>query len=774
MRTKQNKSSYIRKAFCLCFLVFLAFIGTACGTEKAKEDDFYLSITATRRNNGVDPTDGLTTTSYIYDIAREELSEAGQFEYTAQYPLSVYSRGDHRLYYTADDGTGNDQVFCYDDTSKNTYQLTDNLWAVNEIVLTEKSIIIIAVARGERELAPYIFDKETKELTKVQVYKDFTVKECGLDPESERFFIGGYLESQNYKDMMDFNDYLSEENLDYWETESTPTDSYLFELVDHYKKAEQRLFVEEHEFYGGILPVQNDSLFFQLSERAVASWSFPTTRMYFYNMETEELKETDLLDSLPIKFAYCTKYGGYYYILGSGKEGEEYSRAIYRYDPKTEELKALLEVEEDCYINNFYLCRDYKDTKVNFGEDMLWQQDFSGDGTEEENILDQLKEIRLSLPDEKGFVESTLIPELMLPGSIIYFTDDTHYIIVEGGISLDTQEKVDTYYNNRKQGVEDAIEKGYIVAPMERPSAGSCVTYGDDGAMYHIYSREKILSNELEWYYENNGCEAVVTGFHTKSPVVYYRLDGKEWMEYPLSKWEKFSDEELTQVEIIKIEKTEDKIVITAACGKEEVTEEIRTKEENILDQLKEIRLSLPDEKGFVETALIPELMLPGSIIYFTDDTHYIIVEGGISLDTQEKVDTYYNNRKQGVEDAIEKGYIVAPMERPSAGSCVTYGDDGAMYHIYSREKILSNELEWYYENNGCEAVVTGFHTKSPVVYYRLDGKEWMEYPLSKWEKFSDEELTQVEIIKIEKTEDKIVIMAACGKEEVTEEILFD
>ena len=46
----------------------------------------------------------------------------------------------------------------------------------------------------------------------------------------------------------------------------------------------------------------------------------------------------------------------------------------------------------------------------------------------------------------------------MLPGSIIYFTDDTHYIIVEGGISLDTQEKVDTYYKNRKQGVEDDIE----------------------------------------------------------------------------------------------------------------------------------------------------------------------------------------------------------------------------------------------------------------------------------------------------------------------------
>ena len=228
------------------------------------------------------------------------------------------------------------------------------------------------------------------------------------------------------------------------------------------------------------------------------------------------------------------------------------------------------------YINNFYPCWDYKDTKVNFRKTMFWQQeDLSEDEAKEENILDQLEEIRLSLPDEKGFVESTLIPELMLPGSIIYFTDDTHYIIVEGGISLDTQEKVDTYYNNRKQGVEDAIEKGYIVAPMERPSAGSCVTYGDDGAMYHIYSREKILSNELEWYYENNGCEAVVTGFHTKSPVVYYRLDGNEWMEYPLSKWDRFSDEELTQIEIRKIEKTEDKIVITAACGKEEVTEEI-------------------------------------------------------------------------------------------------------------------------------------------------------------------------------------------------------
>ena len=75
----------------------------------------------------------------------------------------MYSRGDNVLYYTADDGTSNDQLFCRDLTDGSTYRLTSNLCAVNYIIPAEEQVIAVAVSRRERNLTPYVFDKATNE-----------------------------------------------------------------------------------------------------------------------------------------------------------------------------------------------------------------------------------------------------------------------------------------------------------------------------------------------------------------------------------------------------------------------------------------------------------------------------------------------------------------------------------------------------------------------------------------------------------------------------------
>ena len=53
-----------------------------------------------------------------------------------------------------------------------------------------------------------------------------------------------------------------------------------------------------------------------------------------------------------------------------------------------------------------------------------------------------------------------------------------------------------------------------------------------------------------------------------------------------------------------------------------EFTEDLET--ETALDQIKDLAYFPPDENGFIKGKLIPSEMSPGSMIYYTDDTHYI------------------------------------------------------------------------------------------------------------------------------------------------------
>ena len=563
-----------RKHYFAVFLLLISLPAGACGSPKPEpqEPNAYLSITVTRRNNGFNAEDGLTSTVYVYDIAREELSEAGEFVYTAQYPLRVYSRGDNVLYYTADDGTSNDQLFCRDLTDGSTYRLTSNLCAVNYIIPAEEQVIAVAVSRRERNLTPYVFDKATNEVTRVQVYKDLTIKEYGFEPQTGRLLVSGFLEEENRREVTEFNEYLAENGLDLWDVPFTPSDSYIFELVDGYKCSEQRMFVEDHEIYGGILLDSEDRLFLQLSQSAPAAEIVPTTKTYQYDMAAEQLTETETFAELPLRVSRFEYFNGCFYILGSGAEGyeEEYERGIYRYNPADGEIKEIICNEWPAtYINNFSLCWDYGDTGLNFTEDMRCEPPLpaAAGGAETPELLDQLQELQLVLPDEDGFVECPLIPEQMLPESTIYFTDADHYVIIEGGISLDTQEKLDTYRADRKKLAPDSIDRGIHVAPMERPEAGACILYAADGGISHVY--EDIADKDFAWYFRDQNCEALAAGFCTRSPIVYYRTDSGAWLACRIPDWDGFSEEELAQMEILGIEVSRGTVTVTAFCGRE-------------------------------------------------------------------------------------------------------------------------------------------------------------------------------------------------------------
>lgn len=53
-----------------------------------------------------------------YDLSSKKLTKLADVPYTSQYPLSVVSLPDHKIYYSADVGDKGDQLFAYDLNTK--------------------------------------------------------------------------------------------------------------------------------------------------------------------------------------------------------------------------------------------------------------------------------------------------------------------------------------------------------------------------------------------------------------------------------------------------------------------------------------------------------------------------------------------------------------------------------------------------------------------------------------------------------------------------------
>lgn len=186
---------------------------------------------------------------------------------------------------------------------------------------------------------------------------------------------------------------------------------------------------------------------------------------------------------------------------------------------------------------------------------------------DEWTVLDDYEGNHFAVPDENGFVEGPFVPFEMLPESLIYCTDDTHYIFVKGGISpeFDTQQKVDAFYAEAKKKTLESLQNGiHVLASETFTSDGMIATYDMYGGIMHTYPRDyprkKLADGSFSWRYDDESCRAVVAGFDTAQPKLYYQAAGKAWEIYPLPGLENLTQEE------------EDSIVVAADMQKVVVT----------------------------------------------------------------------------------------------------------------------------------------------------------------------------------------------------------
>lgn len=66
------------------------------------EQGQYLSMTYTEYVNGKNTDKGMVMRVMTYDLSSKKMTKLADVPYTSQYPLSVVSLPDHKIYYSAD------------------------------------------------------------------------------------------------------------------------------------------------------------------------------------------------------------------------------------------------------------------------------------------------------------------------------------------------------------------------------------------------------------------------------------------------------------------------------------------------------------------------------------------------------------------------------------------------------------------------------------------------------------------------------------------------
>lgn len=313
------------------------------------ETDPYLSIAVTYYNDNTSPENGMTT-AVLKKSLEAPVRTIGNVPYTSQYPLAVYDEGEHTIYYSAVDETGNcDQLWKYDLEKRTAEKLTDSLFAINYIIPRKDDVIVIAVARKERRCVPYRYDKNSHVFSELELGIDFNCSLCTYHAASGRLVMSG----TSYKQELDIREaWNSRENQDdpYY-----PPDTYIYEL-----SAEQpQLLIKLDRFLVRHIAIKNENEIFYTG---LYQKHTNLPEFQFLLKTGESPVEYQLFsDDFPVtvyeEFVFTSDND--IYFLGAGPDPEEYPPGLYHYVIDKEQLELVYDGSDmNGYVNNFVFLKD--------------------------------------------------------------------------------------------------------------------------------------------------------------------------------------------------------------------------------------------------------------------------------------------------------------------------------------------------------------------------------------------------------------------------------
>lgn len=186
--------------------ICLGLLLCSCGKQESKKEESqkqaeqagnqseYISFTVTKEEGYK-----LQMYTYTYDLEKEEISQKGETEYTAQYPLTVYDELNDYIYYSQRDETDCDQLARKNLTTGEEEVLTDSLFAINYIIPINENVYVAAVQKGERAVGLYSYAKG--KLKRVLENPDAFVWKINVNPVANQVVFNTYSQSELDKNM---------------------------------------------------------------------------------------------------------------------------------------------------------------------------------------------------------------------------------------------------------------------------------------------------------------------------------------------------------------------------------------------------------------------------------------------------------------------------------------------------------------------------------------------------------------------------------------------
>ncbi|MDP1510569.1 hypothetical protein L8C07_08500 [Paenibacillus sp. CMAA1739] len=302
----------------------------------------YLSMTYTEYVNGKNADQGMVMRVMTYDLSSKKMTKLADVPYTSQYPLSVVYLLDHKIYYSADVDDKGDQLFSYDLNTKKTEQLTDNLFAINDIVPTtpDGSLVLVAVKKGERTLKTIFYNKSTRIMKFMHDENhDEQTWSITYNPAKKAIYSSNYSAKEQNE---------QREISNRTQTIMVPPDNKVTE-INSVTKQERSVITLKNEEVSSISS-SNDQLL------------LVTAR--FINHGNPEYSLVDIATGkrtkleLPISsrsFIYMSPDGkGVYYLGSTSLKNQEEGRGVYYYD-FTSKTQTPIFIQKEGFINNFML-----------------------------------------------------------------------------------------------------------------------------------------------------------------------------------------------------------------------------------------------------------------------------------------------------------------------------------------------------------------------------------------------------------------------------------
>lgn len=330
-----------RQIMVIFFVSIIIYLLIPKSTKKANP---YLSISYTTYDNKIDPRSGMTTNIILYDIKDGKLKKIDRIDYTSQYPLGVYSRKDNKIYYSAyNEKTRGDDLFSFDLKTKKAEQLTDSLFAINEIVPRQNDIVMVAVKLNTRVLRLVTYNKSTKKIS----YENLQ------DDDTETWSVGVNI---NNNKVLYTSTYSQNESYMNAEMESTgEADKFYYADNTVYKYNEsienkEKIMIFEKQKVDAISATDKYLLLTVLSEL-----SDPTKdKILKIDLDTKKQEEIKVEDYRVRRTALSPDNKTIFFIgypIGNDKK-----RGIYQYDMESKKVKEIF-IQDDGigFINNFTL-----------------------------------------------------------------------------------------------------------------------------------------------------------------------------------------------------------------------------------------------------------------------------------------------------------------------------------------------------------------------------------------------------------------------------------